>query len=252
MFLFNSNDPVNGGSWSDDDGGSGYQSKISVTIPNTGTYYLLLRSYSSSSPGTSDLYKDGSLYSSNVALAGTKVYSGGISKTGTLNYFTSKLTGDSRLWLEDSSSWPGKIKGFNDDYSGSGDFNWGLASRVKQQFSPGINYALVSTYNSYNPTGTADLYLKLDNSDIASYFPNLKADDAIKSAPVSSAYNCISWSGGRVDLGRYFDPSNPNYPNNLWYNPDPLTAYDNFYGNNPSRYSGASTYTRSGATESNS
>ncbi|NOR48353.1 MAG: hypothetical protein GQ533_09985 [Methanosarcinaceae archaeon] len=247
MFLFNYNDPVNDGSWSNDDGGSGYQSKISATIQNTGTYYLLLRSYSSSSPGTSNLYKDGSLYSSNVALAGTKAYNGGISKTGTLNYFTSKLTGDSRLWLEDSSTSPGKIKGFNDDYSGSGDFNWGLASRVKQQFSPDIRYALVSSYSSYNPTGTADLYMKLDNSDITSFFPNLKADDAIKSAPASSAYNCISWSGGITNAWHW--PPSPSSP---WYDSNPLTAFDKYYGNNPSRYSGAWTYTRSGATESNS
>ena len=253
MFLFNYDDPVNDGSWSNDDGGSGYQSKISATIPNTGLYVLLLRSYSSSSPGTSDLYKDGSLYRSNVALAGTKVYCGDISKTGTLNYFTSKLTGDSRLWLQDSSSWTGKIKGFNDDYYGSGDFNWGLASRVKNQFSPDIRYALVSSYSSSNPPGTADLYMKLDNSNIMSYFPNLAADDAIKSAPATGnsqtpgSYNCISWSGGITDNWSW-----PISPHSKWYDPNPLTAFDNFYGNNPSRYAGAWTYSRSGATESNS
>jgi len=246
MFLFN-NDPVNGGSWSNDDWGNGYQSKISVTIPNTGTYYLLLRSYSSSYPGTSDLYKDGSLYASNVALAGTNVYNGGISKIGILNYFTSQLTGDSRLWLEYSGSSPGKIRGYNDDYSGSGDFNWGLASRVKKEFSPGINYVLVSSYSSSNPTGTADLYMKLDNSNIMSFFPNLKADDAIKTAPASATYNCISWSGGITNT--WIWPPNPGNP---WYDTNPLTAFDKFYGNNPSRYSGAMTYTRTGATVDNS
>ncbi len=260
MFLFNSNDPVNGGSWSNDDWGNGYQSKISVTIPNSGYYTLLLRSYSSYSPGTSDLYKDGSLYASNVALAGTKVYSGAISKTGILNYFTAKLTGDSRIWLEDSSSSPGKIKGFNDDYAGSGDFSWGVASRVKKEFSPSINYVLVSSYSS-STTGTADLYMKLDNSDIMSFFPNLKADDAIKSAPYTGspptpgAYNCIAWSGGIIDAsgGTITDPWiwPPTY-GSPWYNPNKLTAFDNYYGNNPRRYAGAMTYTRTGATESNS
>lgn len=251
MFLFNYYDPVNGGSWSNDDWGNGWQSKISATIPSTGTYYLLLRSYSSSSPGTSDLYKDGSLYASNVALAGTNINIGGLYKTGTLNYFTSQLTGDSRLWLVDSSSSPGLIRASNDDYAGTGDFYWGLASRVKNQFSPDIKYALVSSYSSSNPTGTADLYMKLDNSNIMSSFPNLKADDAIKSAPESSDYNCISWSGGRIDLGRYFWP--PDYdPSNPWYDPNPIAAFDKFYGNTPSRYPGAMTYTRTGATESNS
>lgn len=253
MFLFNYNNPVNGGSWSNDDWGNGWQSKISATIPNTGTYYLLLRSYSSSYPGTSDLYKDGSLYASNVALAGKNINIGGLYKTGTLNYFTSRLTGDSRLWLEDSSSSPGKIRASNDDYPMYGDFNWGLASRVKNQFSPDIKYALVSSYSSSNPTGTADLYMKLDNSNIMSYFPNLKADDAIKSAPetgsppTSGAYNCISWSGGITSTWIW-----PPSPGNPWYNSNKLAAFDNFYGNNPSRYAGAMTYTRTGATESNS
>lgn len=247
MFLFNYYDPVNGGSWSNDDWGNGYQSKISATIPSTGTYYLLLRSYSSSSPGTSDLYKDGSLIATNVALAGTNINIGGLYKTGTLNYFTSQLTGDSRLWLADSSSSPGLIRASNDDYAGTGDFYWGLASRVKNQFSPDIKYALVSSYSSSNPTGTADLYMKLDNSNIMSYFPNLKADDAIKSAPETGAYNCISWSGGITSTWIW-----PPSPGNPWYNSNKLTAFDNFYGNNPSRYAGAMTYTRTGATESNS
>lgn len=247
MFLFNYNDPVNGGSWSNDDGGVGHQSKLSVTIPRTGWYMLLLRSYSSSYPGTSDLYKDGYLYNWDVPLAGTNVYSGSISKTGILNYFTSHLTGDSRIWLEDSSSFPGKIKGFNDDYFGSGDFYWGPASRVKNAFSTSINYVLVSAYSSYSPTGKADLYMKLDNSDIMSAFPNLKADDAIKSAPTSSTYNCISWSGGITNA--FIWPPDIGSP---WYSANPLTAFDKFYGNNPRRYIGAWTYTRSGATQSNS
>jgi hypothetical protein len=92
-------------------------------------------------------------------------------------------------------------------------------------------------------------------------FPNLEDDDAIQSAamfsPPSEHYNCYSWSGGRTDLGSCFDPSQPfcDEPTlvnlNEWYDEDPLTAFDNFYGNNPSRYTGAPTYTRSGATAGN-
>ena len=251
MYLFHRSDPVNKGSWSDDDGGDGLQSKIACTIQHTGYHTLLLRSFSSSTPGTSDLYKDGSLYASDVDLAGKKFYCGDISKTGELNYFTCKLTGDSRLWLGDKSSWPGLIKGWNDDYYGLGDFNWGLASRVKNEFSPDIRHAIVSSYSSWNPTGQCDVYMKLDNSTVMSCFPNLKADDAIKSAPASDNYNCISWSGGRTDLGRYFWPPDPDCPGNLWYDPDPKTAFDKFYGNNPERFSGAMTYTPDEATYDN-
>lgn len=64
------------------------------------------------------------------------------------------------------------------------------------------------------------------------YFPNLKADDAIKSSDASNAYNCISWSGGRTDLGRWFWPPDSNIVNNVWFDRrGAKQSFNNFYGN---------------------
>lgn len=146
---------------------------------------------------------------------------------------------------------PGKIRAFNDDYyGGGGDFSWGLASRVKKDFTMSISAALVSAYSSYSPTGTCDLYIKCQNSTIMSYFPNLEADDAIQSAPASGTYNCTSWSGGIINYWEW-----PPSPYSRYYVfKNPLASFDNFYAANP-RYGfpgEAMTYSRSGATSSNS
>lgn len=247
LYLFSSSNPE-AASWSNDDY-NGRQSRIAATIPTAGYYTLLARTYNPSSPGTSDLYKDGTLYASNIALAGNKLACS-LNKTGmALNYFTSYLTGDSMLWVVDQASGnsTGLVGAFNDDYTVSSDFAWGKASRVHRTSSLVPTYAIITAYSALNPTGTADVYLENEDSDIMWAFPNLKAADAIKSAPSSSVYRCISYSGGVTTF--YTWPPDPSDP---WYNADPLTAFDNWYGNRPSRYSGAWTYTRNGATVSTS
>lgn len=226
MELFNSSDPINKGSWVDNNSGEGYQAKISCTIQYTGYYYLRVRAYRQGSSGTSDLYLYDNLYASDIAISGYG-FRCDHSKTEELNYFTCYLTGDSRLWIEDKSSFPGCIRAYNDDYWGSGDFNWGLASRLKKALSMPIRSALVSSYSSYNPTGKCDMYMNCGNSDIMPWFENLKADDAIRSAPASGVYNCISWSGG-ITTDWYWPPTDYG---ETWYDTDDLTAFDNYYGN---------------------
>lgn len=262
MYLFQQNNPGSQYSWSNDDY-NGYQSRIAVTIPATDNYMLVARSYNPTSPGTSDLYKDGSLYASSIALWGNKLDCS-LGKTGTQNYFTSKLrpvtggTPDSVLFLvENVGSWPYLIHGYNDDYSGIGDFSWGLQSRVRTNLAHTLSYAIFSSYSSSNPWGYADVYLENNDSDIMPSFPNLKADDAIKSAPSTGgsgtpgAYNCISYSGGVTST--WIWPLTQGSP---WWDPNPLTAFDNYYGNNPPRPVDPSVpvinYTRSGATYNNS
>jgi hypothetical protein len=83
--------------------------------------------------------------------------------------------------------------------------------------------------------------------DPVSYFENLEPIDRIRSAAESSTYNCISWSGAITSFWCW--PPSSGSP---WHDSDPLTSFDNFYGNTPqARYSGAPNYTRSGATSSN-
>jgi len=105
---------------------------------------------------------------------------------------------------------PGRIIGHNDDYGyNGGDFYWSLNSRVKKQYNTWVGAALVSAYSSYSPTGVTDLYFRNKNSNIMGWFPNLKADDAIMSAPASTSYNCTAWTGGFTSF--WFWGSTPGY-----------------------------------------
>lgn len=78
------------------------------------------------------------------------------------------------------------------------------------------------------------------------HFPNLKADDAIQSAPMSRDYNCISWTGGIWDYWEWPDNEFSDY----YVYGNPLACFDNFYSSE--RYPGCSKFTRNGATVANS
>lgn len=85
-----------------------------------------------------------------------------------------------------------------------------------------------------------DLYVKCLNSDIMSPdFPFLNENEAIQSSPYSGIYNCISWSGGITSYWEW-----PLSLGSIYFNPDPLTSFDNFYH--------ARGFTREGATYENS
>jgi len=216
---------------------------INVNIPSTGYYYIKIRSWIQSQQGLVNLNVNGQNYYTDCVASG---YSGFRcdAPTGTYNYFTCYISGDTRIWLEDNSSFPGRIVAYNDDYYGTGDFYWPLASRINKNFTVPIKGAQFSSYSSYTPTGTCDYYIKCMNSNINSYFPNLKTDDAIQSAPQSNVYNCISWSGGITNYWEW--PG--NYFSMYWVG-SPLASFDNFY--NSIRYFGAMTYSRTEATVSN-
>ncbi|MDR3129782.1 MAG: hypothetical protein LBU03_06050 [Tannerellaceae bacterium] len=217
---------------------------LSALIPVTGIYRIFLRSYRQFSSGTVTLTIK--VNGTTISIQTNAPISGGgirVTNKGTSinNYFTCKLSpsgADTYLWLEDDTNLPGNIIAYNDSYSGTGDFNWGWASRIKTNLT-NVAAGLVSSYSSYVPLGsTFDLYLGIREGDIMSYFPNLKADDAIRSAPSSSTYNCISWTINRINYWEW-----PLNPSSSYYNADPLKAFDLCYTSNG--------YTRTGADSLN-
>lgn len=211
---------------------------LNVTIPHNGMYYVRVRSYLNARSGLCNLNINGQNYYENIP-----IYSIGVRCTqdtnAIYNTFTCYNTGDPRLWIEEGGSIPGIISAFNDDYATNGDFSWGLNPRIKKRYPRPVHAALLSSYSSYNPTGKCDLYIKCQNSDIMSYFPNLQSDDAIQSAPYNDNYNCISWSGGITSYWEW-----PLYYGSSFYSPNPLTAFDNYYASRG--------LTRNGANETNS
>lgn len=166
------------------------------------------------------------------------------------NSFTANLNGcDTVMYiLSLDSSNSRKVIGYNDDYNGTGDFNWGRASRVKQYYNADNvpKCIFVSSYAS-SSSGTADIYAMCEGTYTnLSMLPNFKSDDSIVSDPYHSnyslAYNCISYSGGITS--EWINPQMTYYGGSLtpWYNEDNVVALDNYYGNNPPRYAGATTY----------
>lgn len=211
---------------------------LNINIPSTGMYYVRVRSLLNSTSGLCNLNINGENYYDSIP-----VYSIGIRSTqGTdnvYNTFTCHNTGDPRIWIEDGPGIPGKIIAYNDDYGKPADFAWGHNARIKKQYPQPAYSVLMSTYSSYNPNAKCDIYARCQNSDITPDFEILKEDDAIQSAPASTVYNCISWSGG---IWQYWEwpPSNFSTDNTG----DPLVSFDKFYDTRG--------YTREGATEANS
>lgn len=233
--VFSSSSPDNH-SWSAMSN-SNCMASLNIVIPETGIYYVRVRSYLNARSGLCNLNVNGQNYYDNIP-----IYSIGIrciqEADKIYNTFTCENTGDPRLWIEEGSGIPGKISAFNDDYGKKADFSWGLNSRIKKHYSRPVHAALLSSYSSYNPTGVCDLYIKCQNSTIMEYFPSLKEDDAIQSAPASSIYNCISWSGGITSYWEW-----PLSIGSSFYSSDPLAAFDNFYASRG--------LTRNGATKDN-
>lgn len=230
-------------------------------ITYSGYYYIKVRAWHQGTYGLADLdiwveYGDTyHLHYDDCPVTGNGFRCDHTS-TSTYNYFTCKLTGDSRIWIEHGSGIPGKIIAHNDDYGyHGGDFYWGQKSRVKKSFSTPVGATLISSNSSYNPTGYCDVYMKCGNASYSSsYFPNLKSDDAVRSDSDNGNYNCINWSGGMASSQYIWVWPPWDWP---WtsspYNSNTLQAFDNYYGNkkyNGStyyRYVGAQTYTKNGA-----
>lgn len=244
--VFNSSDPESN-SWVCRSSTSTGVASLSVSIPTTGFYYIRLRSYRQTEEGLVDLSVNSSYFYSNCPVTSNGFAHYGSTDSATYNYFTAKLSDDvdTYLWLE-STGIPGKIVAFNNDYSGDGDFDWGTSSRIIEDYTSNIYGMLVSACSSYDPEGTCNIYGKCMNSTVSSYFPNLKDDDAIQSAPYSSLYNCISWSGGIVDYWEWPCQSYSDY----YVSGNDLSCFDKFYSTE--RYTDAVKYIRTFATYSTS
>jgi hypothetical protein len=248
LMLFDPNN-IDTRSWANDDYNS-IESYLKVTVPASGWYVLVARTYGSNS-GITNISRNGTISHANAPIGGRSLNIGATSAT-TLNYFTSHLTAaagstpDTRIFAMPSNG--GQAMGYNDDYVSTGDWSWGYASRIKKTF-PSTPYAVYACAYSLTTTGTCDMYGGVTNSTVPPYFANFKDDDAMRSGDATGTYyNCISWSGGITTAWHW-----PLYSTSVYYNANPITCFDNFYGNTPvKRYSGAWNYTRTGATLSNS
>lgn len=272
LFLFKSDMESGNHSWHNDDISlSNRYSEIEATISSTGTYVLMAKCYTSSQSAISYSSQTGhcniyetkpgtnaeTLKAEDAVLGGYILNVGNYDLDESIDYssFTancSSIGADPVMFvIGQMNTSDNRVIGYNDDYSSiaTGDFSWGKNARVNQKYNANKKpiYIFISSY-SLNTTGMCEIYglykksfPNINNSETA--FPNLKLDDSIISAPASDTYNCISYSGGLTSM--WIDPQlTSQYGTYLspWYDENNEIALDNFYGNNPPRYNGATTY----------
>lgn len=228
------------------------KTNASVTIPESGVYFVKLRAFKIGATGLCDLNINNQMLYSSVPVSNMAVKLPFIEKTDTYNLFTTNSTGDPMLYLIYGNTYDGRVYAFNDNYEGTGDFNWGNDSRIIARLFPSdqLKRIFVFSASSYNPVGKCEIYAgfsgnTFDNS-FGNQFINLKKDDVLMSAPVSRLYNCFAWAGGISSF--FVSPSSI-------LGPDPafetmVEWFDNYLSYE--RYPGCTKYTREGATEENS
>lgn len=240
-------------SWSNVNGGINGESYLNISVSAAAYFAVTLRPVTNGQTGTANITYNGDPLVNNAVIGG-KTYGMSSLKGGPMNFFTCRLTaGDTRMIA--SRSFSSSARGYNDDYSGGGGaWNWGLASRIKKDFSgsDSVRYAFVCAYSPAS-TGVCDIYLGTQNASLPAAepanFPNLFSDDAIRTANNNGNYNCIAWTGGITSNWIWPPSSLSTYSCN---GAPVLQCFDNFYSNNPVRYPGAWNYTRTGATVNNS
>ncbi len=251
LSVFNTND-IDNQSWANDDANGGTESYLTLNVPVSGYYLLVVRPYNTGT-GITNIYQNGTLLLGSAPIGGRRSYNSS-AKTGVQNFFTCQLVQgagaasapDTRLFTMQLSGYP--FSGYNDDGSANGgDFVWGRASRISKNYTTLNNYYTFTCAYSATSYGRCDVYMGAENSNVYTYFANLKAGDAITSAPATGDYNCISWSGG-VTTAWHWPPDNYSV---YYVAGNPLQGFDNFYKNTPvKRYSGAWNYVRTGVNYS--
>ena len=211
---------------------------LTDTIPETGDYYVRVRSYKNGHRGLCNLNINNVNYYDSIP-----VYSVGVrckhEKNKRYNTFTSNSTSNPFMWIEEGVSAPGKIYLYNDNFFRyPGCFDWGVNARILRNYTRETHAVLLSCSNSSNPDGRCDLYMKCKSYSEILSFPNLSIQDGIPSSPRTYQYNCISWSGAITSTWTW-----PLDTLSSFYSPDSLTAFDNFYASRG--------LTRTGATANN-
>lgn len=268
MYLYKIDDPHNH-SYYNDDGAGNLHSKITANIP-TGDYYLVIRAYSSAFSSTTtgrqgliDVYQNGTRINSGAPIAGYMV-DVDTPYTGTMNFFTAYSSGIPDFYLEEKNTRQLKFFGETMFYKEPMDFMWWDDARLQMRKSSDTRYnMLVSSVGAFGAYyGNCDVYgmvpnaIRGDGWGVLESFPNLKEADAMYSGIRSTnVYNCASWAGGMTSGwtwgGIYNSYSGGILIGHDYGSPYVWDTWDNFFGNNPSRYAGATTYTRDQADSNN-
>lgn len=242
--------------------------RLGVSITKPGNYYLIAHAPSneysntvSGRMGLVNVYQDGILINTSMPVAGYSVNMT-TNKTGNLNFFTANSTGRTCFFLEDVKTKKIYFGGDIGYYVNGMDFSWIYEARTLLK-KPTTDYNFNMIVTAENAllvnSGKCDVYGNCSSVEPTDYimrsFPNLKSADAMYSGiSDNNVYNCASWAGGLTNVwtwGNRYSLDDGSISLNPTLNPYVWETWDNFFGNNPPRYNGATTYTRENANENN-
>ncbi len=170
---------------------------MTVTIPKTDFYYVMVRTQSPDEYGTCSLTINGDRRFENVPVSCS--YTPIQELTVYVNYscFAKSSLGDPMILLMSND---GKVHNYNDDYPYNpqiSDYKWGTNARINGFLFR--NMWLMTTAKSYPPE-TMPLYDIYAACKSENYAPGTKYDDVIYSSDLLDYpcrhFNCISWSVG--------------------------------------------------------
>lgn len=226
-------------SMSDDNGGNGFDAKLTFRVPKTESYtFLVCKASNSGTSGTCNIFLKNTTYS-NYPVAGTFIHYYHSNNTN-MAYFTScdapfYTNTFPKLWLLDATPLPHCIVGSDFPVRSGGDHFWYLenGSITQNVYNCQISSSILFGLNPNSIRSTCDVYMGVpdfDNEDYEGY-DFLENPDVMKSANATSNYNCWSWAMNRTDIS-IWPPGDPStlshFPNEGTY--DELNAYMNLIG----------------------
>lgn len=229
-------------SWTATSTSSGHAT-MTLTIPQTGFYYVMVRSEDPDEWGICNLTinNDRVFESVPVNCSYTEINEDELndmpSDTNYACFAKRTQTGDPIIMLMDDD---GKVVKYNDDYPFDTDvssYDWGTNARIDGALSEG--QWIFTTSKSYPRSPYFDIYTGcVLGESLRPSFPYLKEKDIMYSADSSTAYNCVSWALGIWTESLWVE-KNPSYNQEIDYYEE-LDSLFAIYG-----------YTSNGATEAN-
>ena len=171
---------------------------LSCTIPQTGFYYVLVRTTDPDIWGTCHLNINGSRYFENVPICCSRTNISSPISGRTYSCFAISGKGDPVIMLMTPGS-SGGVLNYNDDYlqSGPSGIDWKKDSRIDGTLSANQwIFTLVKSYPSLS-FKRCDIYTRCERRNTSFQgFDNYMVDDILYSSYPTYNYNCISWAVG--------------------------------------------------------
>ena len=173
---------------------------LNITFPQTGFYYVMVRTDSNSSWGTCNLTIDSDRIFEDVPVSCSRTEIVLPSNYGSnFSCFAKSSDGDPTIMLMEDDC----VVAYNNDFpynSTLSDYDWGKNARIDGLLSD--DQWVLTTIPEFPFTIKADVYTGCQvGGNWSEIFPNLKSNDILYSAQADTTYNCISWAVGEWTVG---------------------------------------------------